>query len=68
MTYTGIIRNGKVEVDQPVDLPDGTPVRVEPVGGEPDPFDGLLEDSVDVDIPDAASQHDHYIYGTQRRG
>lgn len=28
----GTIRNGKVEFDEPIDLPDGTEVRVEPAG------------------------------------
>ena len=29
MTYTGLIKNGIAVFDVPVDLPDGTPVRIE---------------------------------------
>ena len=29
MTVRGVYRNGKVELDQPLDLPDGSPVEVD---------------------------------------
>lgn len=31
MTYRGYVRNGEIVLDQPADLPDGTPVRIEPM-------------------------------------
>jgi len=36
MTVRGVYRNGKVELDQPLDLPDGSPVEldVRPVSPE----------------------------------
>jgi hypothetical protein len=33
MTFTGHVVEGKVVLDAPIPLPDGTPVRVEPVAG-----------------------------------
>jgi hypothetical protein len=57
--------------DEPVDLPVGRPLRVrlEVEGASGACFAELL--SFAADLPDAprdlASQHDHYLYGTQRR-
>ncbi len=31
----GVIRGGRVEVEEPIDLPDGSPVIVQPANGEP---------------------------------
>lgn len=30
MTYRGVVKNGKIELEKGTPLPDGTPVRVEP--------------------------------------
>jgi hypothetical protein len=38
MTYQGHIEKGLVVLEQPVPLPDGTPVRVEPLGLAPADF------------------------------
>jgi hypothetical protein len=66
MTYRGTVKHGKVELEAGVSLPDGTSVRVEPV--EPsDPADGLGDEAVSTGLPDLASQHDHYAYGTPKR-
>ena len=34
MTFRGHIQNGRVELDRPVDLPNGTPVTVQPKKGK----------------------------------
>ena len=70
--------DGKVIVpDEPVDLPcDQTLViRIEPVEPSPEGQAGsalewVAENAVDdPEIPpDLADQHDHYLYGTPKRG
>ncbi len=40
MTYRGHIKNGMTVLDEPVDLPDGTPVRVEVHRIDSDFWDG----------------------------
>lgn len=35
MTFRGYIKNGRIVVDEPVDLPDGTEVDVRPRAGKP---------------------------------
>jgi len=76
MTYIGTIKNGKVELPRECDLPEGTRVRVEPVGEQAEPMGRSAEDAVyrlhelavDCELPpDLASQHDHYIYGIPKR-
>jgi hypothetical protein len=67
MTYLGTIKNGKVELEQGIHLPEGTPVRVEPLISDEDPALGIAEEAVHTGIPDLAKQHDHYIYGTPKR-
>jgi len=77
MNFTGHIANGQVVLDQPIGLPDGTPVRVEPVGSPataPDaPGPTLLERLGDVvgkaaGLPEDAAQNvDHYLYGHPKR-
>ena len=72
MTYKGHIRNGVVVFDEPVALPEGAAVHVEPVE-EGDDFrdlrEGLLKlaGTVKGMPPDMARNHDHYIHGTPRR-
>ncbi len=66
MSYRGIVRNGKIELNPGETLPEGTVVRVEPLDGR-DPADDLAAEAVPTGIPDLASQHDHYIYGTPKR-
>jgi hypothetical protein len=75
MTFTGHISEGRVVFDQPVSLPEGTKVRVEPIEATAKPKDtqpSMLEryrhviGMVDLP-PDAAEQHDHYLYGTPKR-
>lgn len=77
MTYHGQVKNGLVVFDEPLELADGTPVRVEVLSDVPEsntetiptlaerlaPFIGQAK-SLPVD---AAENHDHYLYGTPRR-
>lgn len=67
MTYLGIVKNGKIELDPGVELPEGAVVRVEAPESATDPADGLADEAVDTGIPDLATQHDHYAYGTTKR-
>lgn len=83
MQLEGVIVNGRVELDTPADLPDGTRVRVEavptetpPATPEPPPakpFTSLnqlllsLAGKAKGLPPDMAEQHDHYIHGTKKR-
>jgi hypothetical protein len=70
MELTGHIESGRVVLDGPSSLPDGTPVRVEVV--EP-PIPSLFEQLQDLVgkvqhlPPDASHQHDHYLYGTPKQ-
>ena len=78
MSLIGHIENGTVVFDTPPDLPDGTPVRVEPIAvpapaPNAQPVPTLLERLKDfVGVldglpPDAATNHDHYLYGTPKK-
>jgi hypothetical protein len=76
MTLTGHISGGQVVFDQPVSLPEGTRVRVEPVEPVPPPPADTRPTMLEryrhvigkVEMPpDAAEQHDHYLYGTPKR-
>jgi hypothetical protein len=42
----GVIRNGKVEVDDPIDLPEGTQVIVTAAAGEPDDSGPMTSDEI----------------------
>lgn len=67
MTYYGIVRNGRIEIDAPGELPEGLRVRVEAVAD--DPAYHLGDDAVDhPSVPaDFAAEHEHYAYGTPKR-
>ncbi len=79
MVYSGHIKNGVVVFDKPVVLPDGLEVCIEvpekasktPINEEqiPTPSETLLKYAGKaVGLPeDAASNHDHYLYGTPKR-
>lgn len=77
MTLHGHIHNGMVVFDSPIALPEGTVVRVEPVvqaivesdlprPSLADRLSNFLQHTVDLPA-DAATQHDHYLYGHQKR-
>ncbi|MBO0697115.1 MAG: hypothetical protein J2P46_01855 [Zavarzinella sp.] len=77
MSFTGHISGGHVVFDQPVPLPEGTPVRVEPIeqpvtqppaDNRPTMLDRYRHVIGKVEMPpDAAEQHDHYLYDTPKR-
>lgn len=71
MPYRGHIKNGVVVLDEPVALPEGTEVSIEPVqsGGVPT-LAKQFEDVIGIvaDMPaDMAENHDHYIHGTPKK-
>lgn len=70
MKYRGHIQNGAVVLDDQVELPDGTEVRVEPVTVTArrtlaEQFANVIGSAPDLP-PDMAEQHDHYIHGTPK--
>lgn len=80
MTIKGHIENGVVVFNEPVSLPDGTAVLVEVVAATPAKDHQAAERSghflnhyksvigtVDDLPPDAASNHDHYLYGLPKK-
>ena len=71
MNFTGHILDGAVVLDQPVSLPNGTKVRVEPIAADARPtFLERLGDVVGkaVGLPEDASNNvDHYLYGHPKR-
>jgi hypothetical protein len=65
MTYHGRVKNGVIVLDEPVPLPEGTEVKiepVEPVTEKPSVWDKLLElEGTAHGLPaDVAERHDHY--------
>jgi hypothetical protein len=77
-TYTGQVQNGVIVLDKGTPaLPEGMTVRIEPDeksarSTSPTPLLELMDrlDHMpgDPDWPtDAASQHDHYLYGSSKR-
>ena len=71
MTYTGHVKNGVVVLDEPVALPEGIEVRVEPVGtGERKSLADRLRGVIGVSegLPsDMARNHDHYLHGGAKK-
>jgi hypothetical protein len=69
MSLEGHIENGVVVFDQPVSLPNGTPVRVEVVAGGKtlaERFKNVI--GAGVDLPeDMAKNHDHHLHGTPKQ-
>jgi hypothetical protein len=80
VTLTGQIVTGRVVLDTPATLPDGTRVRVEPLGNgaapPPEPADrpktlaerwpGMADEVVDLP-PDPSINVDHYLYGHPKK-
>jgi hypothetical protein len=76
MTYQGTIQNGVVVLENGVQLPEGTPVRVELLTPETEntsrsPQDDILfkmgDYAVDTGISDLAVNINHYLYGHPKR-
>ena len=72
MTYRGTVRNGVVVFEGDAKPSEGIEVQVAEVSPAPSPatiWEKLLElaGSVPDLPPDAARNHDHYLYGTPKR-
>jgi hypothetical protein len=77
MTYSGRIQNGAVVLDEPLQVPDGTEVRVEVVTGDAAPpteegpsFSERYAEiaGAAITLPEtAAEDHDHLLYGRLKR-
>jgi hypothetical protein len=72
MVYQGTIQNGVVVLPNGVSLPEGTPVRVEPLveprraasaACENDPLLNMNKFAVDMGPADLSVNIDHYLYG-----
>ena len=78
MTLLGEVRNGKIELDQAVPLPEGTKVRLEvaavssekavaesgqTLGERLMKYAGVIQD----DRTDLARNHDHYLHGAAKK-
>ncbi len=69
MTYKGHVKNGAVVMDQPVALPEGTPVEVavaKQSSDEKHHFRGAIMEFAGkvTGLPeDASTNVDHYLYG-----
>lgn len=70
MTLNGHVLNGTIVLDPPTSLPEGARLRIEVISAE---SPTLLERLARVAgraqhlPPDAAEQHDHYLYGTPKK-
>jgi hypothetical protein len=71
MSITAVVEKNTIKLPPGVHLPDGTPVRVEPLEPEPKaPFARRYAAFVGAvkDAPaDLAAHHDHYLYGAPKR-
>lgn len=68
LTVEAVVQNGQLQFKEPVQLAEGTPVRVviTPLDDDVDPLDAVIGIG-SSGRTDGAEQHDHYIYGTPRR-
>jgi len=70
MTLEGRVENGAIVLEPPAPLPEGARVRIEILARpEPTLFDriGHLAGKAKHLPPDAAEEHDHYLYGTPKK-
>jgi hypothetical protein len=73
MAYMGHVKNGAIVLDDPMELPDGTVVRIELPSAGADSGTSFTERFAEVlgqarGLPeDAAENLDHYVYGTPKR-
>ncbi len=68
MSFVGKVTNGTIVIPSDVKLPEGTVVRVEPLGDET--LAQRLKDVIGTveGLPaDFAQNHDHYIHGTPKK-
>jgi hypothetical protein len=62
-----VVQKGQLVLKSPLELPDGTVVRVQVDEPVQHPLTWLAEHAVDTGIADLAEEHDHYIYGSPKR-
>jgi hypothetical protein len=72
MVYRGHIKNGVVIFDEPIALPEGARVTIEPekVDAQGPTWGEVLKDFIGKAEglpPDAAKNHDHYLYGAPKK-
>lgn len=78
MVYRGHIRDGRIELEEQVRLPNGAPVEVsiipQPPVGEDEELGPTLYERLKPVIgiakglpPDLAENHDHYLHGGPKR-
>jgi len=78
MSFTGHVQDGAVVMDEPLPLPNGTAVEVNPMPVIPPSPDVMKPRTLNERLnefigclkylpEDASVQHDHYIYGTPKR-
>ena len=68
MSFISKVNGGAIEVPPGVNIPDGTPVRVEPLPEQS--LAARLKEvigSISGLPPDFAQHHDHYILGTPKK-
>ncbi len=69
MTYRGKVKGGTVVLETGVELPEGADVRIEiePPGAadsrDQDPLARMPGLAVETEVPDLATNVDHYLYG-----
>lgn len=79
MVYNGHVENGVVILDDPVTLPEGLKVQIEPAPAEqPEITSDENAETLGQKLlkhagkafglpPDLAENHDHYLYGTPKK-
>ena len=70
MGYRGHIKNGIIVIDEFIDLPEGTEVRIEVAEGDGPTLADRLASVIGTakDLPhDAAENLDHYLYGAPKK-
>jgi hypothetical protein len=70
MSFHGHIENGVVVFDEPLTVPDGTPVRVEGIVPARKTLAERFKNVIGagVDLPDdLAKNHDHYLHGIPKQ-
>ncbi len=70
MNFTATVENGAIKLPAGVELPDGTPVNVEPMSPKPPTLAERLAPWIGIvtDMPtDLAENHDHYLYDVPKK-
>ncbi len=74
MPYRGHVENGAVVLDEPVDIPEGTPVSVDVVVEVVAPSAKTLYECLEPFVgkakglpSDLAENHDHYLHGRPKK-